>query len=76
MPLLAGLFQHRGNEMLMREQASFYIREAQNGMMEMGKLLQEITQAGHSDISPACSRLQQIGTEVGKALEQVQISLK
>ncbi|NLI11861.1 MAG: hypothetical protein GX425_04390 [Peptococcaceae bacterium] len=76
MPLFAGLFEHRGNEMLVREQASFYIREAQKGMMEMGALLQQISQAGHPDIAPDCARLQQIGAQVGKALEQVQISLK
>jgi hypothetical protein len=75
-PLFAGLFEHRGNEMLVREQASFYIREAQNGIVEMGKLLQQISQAGHPDISDECMRLQQIGTQVGKDLELVQISLK
>lgn len=76
MPLFAGLFEHRGNEMLVREQASFYIREAQNGILEMGALLQQIAQANHPDISDECASLQQIGTQVGKALEQVQISLR
>jgi len=76
MPLFAGLFEHRGSEMLVREQASFYIREAQNEMVEMGKLLQYIAQAGHPDTSQECLHLQQICTQVGNTLEQVQISLR
>ncbi|MFA4885172.1 MAG: hypothetical protein WC601_05280 [Desulfotomaculaceae bacterium] len=76
MPLFAGLFEHRGSEMLVREQASFYIRETQNEMVEMGKLLQNIAQAGHPDTSHECLRLQQICTQVGKTLEQVQTSLR
>jgi len=76
MSLLSGLFEHRGNDMLVREQVSFFIRDAQNGMMEMGKLLQQIADAGHPDISRQCSRLLQLNAQVGNTLEQVQKSLK
>lgn len=76
MPLFSGLFEHRGSEILVREQASFYIREVQNSILEMGKLLKEIVDAGHSDISLQCSRLQQLNTQVGTTLEQVQKALR
>lgn len=76
MSLLSGLFEHRGSEMLVREQASFYIRDAQNGTMEMGKLIQQIADAGYPDISQQCSRLLQLNAQVGSTLVQVQKSLK
>lgn len=76
MSLLSGLFEHRGSEMLVREQASFYIRDAQNGTMEMGKLIKQISDAGYPEISQQCSRLLQLNAQIGNALEQVQISLK
>lgn len=62
--------------MLVREQASFYIRDAQNGTMEMGKLIQQIADAGYPDISQQCSRLLQLNAQVGSTLVQVQKSLK
>jgi len=76
MSLFSGLFEHRGSEMLVREQASFYIRDAQNGALEMGKLLQQVADAGHPDISQQCSRLLQLNAQVGNTLEQIQKSLK
>ena len=75
MSFLSGLFEHRGNEALSREQASFFIRDAQNETMEMGKLLQQITNAGHPDILQPCERLLQLNARVGNTLEQVQKSL-
>jgi len=74
--LISGLFEHRGSELLAREQVSFYVRDAQNGTMEMGKLLQQIASAGHPDISRECTRLLQLNDRVGDILEQVQKSLK
>jgi hypothetical protein len=74
--LISGLFEHRGSELLVREQVSFFIREAQGGMMEMGKLLQQVADAGYPDISGQCSRLLQLNAKVGSTLEQVQKSLK
>ena len=76
MSLFSGLFEHRGSEMLVREQASFYIRDAQNGALEMGKLLQQVADARHPDISQQCSRLLQLNAQVGNTLEQIQKSLK
>lgn len=76
MSLFSGLFEHRGSEMLVREQASFYIRDAQNGALEIGKLLQQVAAAGHPDISQQCSRLLQLNAQVGNTLEQIQKSLK
>lgn len=76
MALLFGLFGHKGSEMLVREQVSFFVREAQSGMVEMGKLLQQVADAGHTDISQQCARLLQLNAKVGNALEQVQKSLK
>jgi len=74
--LISGLFEHRGSELLAREQVSFYIRDAQNGTIEMGKLLQQIASAGHPDISGQCDRLLQLNAQIGNVLEKAQKSLK
>ncbi|OPY57858.1 MAG: hypothetical protein A4E55_01337 [Pelotomaculum sp. PtaU1.Bin035] len=74
--MISGLFKHRGSELLAREQASFYVRDAQNDMLEMGKLIQQIASAGHPDISRQCSSLLQLNAQVGDILEQVRESLK
>ncbi len=62
--------------MLVREQVSFFIREAQNGAMEMGKLIQQMGDAGNADISEQCFRLLQLNAQMGSTLEQIQKSLK
>ncbi|OPX91538.1 MAG: hypothetical protein A4E52_00471 [Pelotomaculum sp. PtaB.Bin013] len=74
--MFSGLFEHRASELLSREQASFFIRDAQNGTVEMGKLLQQVASAGHPDISQQCARLLQLNDQVGDILQQVQKSLK
>lgn len=76
MALFSGLFEHRGSNLLVREQVSFYVRDVQNGMMEMGRLIQQIADTGHPDIAGQCSRLLQLNAQMGNALEQVQKSLK
>lgn len=76
MSLFSDLFKHKGNDALVREQASFFIRDAQNGSAEIGKLIQEIARAGHVDISQQCSQLMQLNADLGKTLERVQNSLK
>ena len=76
MSLFSELFKHRGNETLMREQASFFIRDIQNSTLEMGKLIQQIADAGHPDVSQQCSRLLQLNTQMGSTLEQGQKSLQ
>ena len=70
--MLAGFFESRDSEELAREQISFFIRQAQNGMMEMGRLLQQVADAGHQDIALQCSRLLQVNAMVGNALECAQ----
>lgn len=76
MSFLSGLFEHRGNELLAREQASFFVRDAQNGAMEMGKLLRQVADTGHPDIARLCERLLQLNGQLGNSLEQAQKSLK
>lgn len=76
MSFLADLFKHKGNDALVREQISFFIRDAQNRAVEAGKLIQEIQKAGHADISPLCSELVRLNADLGQTLEQVQCSLK
>ncbi|BAF59145.1 MAG: hypothetical protein HPY89_06190 [Pelotomaculum sp.] len=76
MSLFSGLLEHRGSDLLAREQISFFVRDAQNSMMEMGKLLQQIADAAHPDISQQCSRLLQLNAQVGNTLEYIQKSLK
>ncbi len=76
MSLFSELFKHRGNEALMREQALFFIRNIQNNTMEMGKLIQQVADAGHPDVSQQCSRLLQLNTQMGSTLEQIQKSLQ
>jgi len=73
---LSGLLQHRGTEMMSREQNTFFIRDAQNGLMEMGKLIQQIADTGHPDISQHCSRLLKLNSHVGNVLEHVQKSIQ
>lgn len=70
------LFEHKGNELLMREQASYFIREAQNDTVEMGSLISQIAQSGHTDLARHCERLLYLNAHVGNTLEQVQKSLK
>jgi len=70
------LFEHKGNELLIREQASYFIREAQNDTMEIGSLISQIAQSGHSDLAQYCERLLYLNAHVGNTLEQVQKSLK
>lgn len=74
--MISSLFEHRGSELLAREQASFYIRDAQNGTVEMGKLLQQIAAAGHPEIAPQCDRLLQLNAQLGDVLHQVQKCLR
>lgn len=76
MAMFSGLFEHRGSDRLVREQASFFVHEAQNGAVEMGKLIQQLADAGCPDISAHCSRLLQLNAHLGNTLEQVQKSLK
>lgn len=74
--MFSSLFKHRASDQLSREQASFFIRDAQNGAVEMGKLLQQVASASHPDISWQCARLLQLNNQVGDVLQQVQKSLK
>ncbi len=76
MSFLNGIFEHKGSDMLVWEQVSFFVREAQNGTMEMGKLIQQIADAGNPDISQQCLKLLQLNAQMGNTLEQVQKSLK
>ena len=75
MALFSSLFEHRGSEILVREQVSYFIRDAQNTILDIGNLIQEITDRGYPDISNQCSRLAQLNTQVGKILEQAQKSI-
>mgnify|MGYP001030511231 CR=1 FL=1 len=75
MTLNTSLFTHRGSELLAREQVSYFIRDAQNTALDIGKLIQEITDSGHPDISHQCSRLAQLNSHLGKTLEQAQKSI-
>lgn len=75
MTLFSSLFEHRGSDILVREQVSYFIRDAQNTILDIGNLIQEITDRGHPDISSQCSRLAQLNTQVGKILEQAQKSI-
>lgn len=74
--LISGLLAHRGSELLAREQASFYLRDAQNGMVEMGQLLQQLASAGQPGISQQCNRLLQLNAQIGDVLQQVQKCLQ
>ncbi|OPX84768.1 MAG: hypothetical protein A4E53_03825 [Pelotomaculum sp. PtaB.Bin104] len=76
--LISSLFEHRGSDMLAREQASFYIHDAQKGTVEMGKLLQQIASAGasQSEFSQQCAKLLQLNAQVGENLVQAQGALK
>jgi hypothetical protein len=76
MAWLKELFGHRGNETLVREQVSFFIRDAQNKSVEMGKLLQQAADSGQPALQQHSLRLLQLNTQVGDTLEQVQRSLK
>ncbi len=73
--MFTGFFGSRDSEELAREQVSFFIRQAQSGMMEMGRLIQQVADAGHQDIASQCSRLLQVNAMVGNALECAQRSL-
>lgn len=75
MSLISDLFSHRGSEELVREQVSFFIRDAQNALMDIGVLIQELSNSGHPDISSRCSRLAQLNEQAGKSLEQAQRSV-
>jgi hypothetical protein len=75
MALISSLFTHRGSEILVREQVSYFIRDAQNTTLDIGNLIQELTDTGHPDISNLCSRLAQLNTHLGKTLEQAQKSI-
>ena len=75
MTLFTSLFGHRGSELLVREQVSYFIRDAQNTLMDIGNLIQEIENTGHPDISNQCSRLSQLNSHLGKTLEQAQKSI-
>jgi hypothetical protein len=75
MTLISSLFEHRGSDILVREQVSFFIRDAQNTILDIGKLIQEITNTGHPDITNQCSMLAQLNAQVGKSLEQAQNSI-
>ncbi|MFX4260624.1 hypothetical protein ACOBQJ_00305 [Pelotomaculum propionicicum] len=75
MTFIANLFTHRGSEVLVREQVSFFIRDAQNTALDIGKLIQEIINTGHPDITNQCSRLAQLNSQLGKTLEQAQKSI-
>lgn len=75
MTLITSLFSHRGSEVLVREQVSFFIRDAQNTALDIGKLIQEITDTGHPDISNQCSNLAQLNSHLGKTLEQARKSI-
>lgn len=75
MTLFTSLFGHRGSELLVREQVSYFIRDAQNTLLDIGNLIQEVTNTGHPDISNQCSRLAQLNSHLGKTLEQAQKSI-
>lgn len=76
--MISRLFEHRGSDLLAREQASFYVRDAQKGTVEMGKLLQQIASAGagHPELPQQCAKLLQLNAQVGDTLVQVQNALK
>lgn len=74
---MAGFFAtHRGSELLMREQMSFFIRDAQKRTMEMGVALQQINSAATPDISQQCAHLAQMNSQLDGILEQAQRSLQ
>lgn len=75
MTLFTSLFGHRGSELLVREQVSYFIRDAQNTLLDIGNLIQEVANTGHPDISNQCSRLAQLNSHLGKTLEQAQKSI-
>lgn len=75
MSFINSLFEHRGSDILVREQLSFFIRDAQNTILDIGKLIQEISATGHPDISDQCSRLARLNAQVEKTLEQAQKSI-
>lgn len=76
--MFSSLFEHRGSDLLAREQASFYVRDAQKGTVEMGMLLQQIASVGadHPELSQPCSKLLQLNAQVGDTLVQAQNALK
>ncbi|MDD3654171.1 MAG: hypothetical protein PHO01_08325 [Desulfotomaculaceae bacterium] len=75
--MISSLFEHRGSDLLAREQASFYVRDAQKGTVEMGKLLQQIASVGsdHPELSQQYSKLLQLNGQVGESLVQAQNAL-
>ena len=73
--LISSLFSHRGSEALVREQVSFFIRDAQNTLTDIGKIIDQMAGSGHPDIAGQCTRLAQLNARAVKTLEQAQKSV-